>query len=174
MNSLIVPPEVYETGANGTPEEVVRSKGVDTHISTHRDELWTRKIVEGEVVVKEFGDVDDVGRGGRLAGGADFSEELLEGVRTKDVYVRFETGFAQGFLKELGHLESHPEELALFLFLNTKLSIGRDSSRRGCTDSSKLVLKGRGKHVGEQLECDREKQLHEGYNDECSKGNKLE
>lgn len=44
----------------------------------------------------------------------------------------------------------------------------------GYTDDSKLVFKGRGEHVGEQLECDREEELHEGYDDEGSKRDELE
>lgn len=60
VDGLVVTTELEETGTNGATEEVVGSEGVETHVAAGGDELGTGEVVEGEVVVEEFGYVDDV------------------------------------------------------------------------------------------------------------------
>lgn len=60
VDGLVVATELEKTGADGTTEEVVGSEGVETHVAAGGDELGTGEVVEGEVVVEEFGYVDDV------------------------------------------------------------------------------------------------------------------
>ena len=41
-------------------EEVVGTPRVEVHVPAHGDELGTRQVVEGDIVVEEFGNADDV------------------------------------------------------------------------------------------------------------------
>ena len=100
-----------------------------------------------------------------------FAEELLEGVTTQDMSVRLEAGLTKRLLKEFGHLEPHTEELAGLFFLWGRARV-RSRSRRDentGTRSCELVLKRRGKHVGKELEGNREQELHERDHDKNSK-----
>jgi hypothetical protein len=115
-------------------EEVVGAKGVDVHVLARRDELGSRKIVEGEVVLEERGDLHDVLGAWRLAGGADLgatarfpkrtgctaahlAEELLVGSAVAHLLGGRQGRFTDRGLQELGRLESDLEQLALALFL---------------------------------------------------------
>lgn len=60
VDGLVVATELEEPGADGTAEEVVGSEGVEAHVAAGGDELGPGEVVEGEVVVEEFGYVDDV------------------------------------------------------------------------------------------------------------------
>jgi len=91
---------------------------------------------------------------------------LLDLVRTLD------TGFTNSFLQELGHFESNLEELSLLLVLFdhpiswvSSISLN-ERSVRVTTHLLELVSESRGKHVGEELECDREKEFHERDDEE--------
>ena len=67
VNGLVVASKVQQPGSDLAAEEVVCAKRVQAHVARHGHELWTRQVVEGQIVVEEFGHVDDVCRRGRLA-----------------------------------------------------------------------------------------------------------
>jgi hypothetical protein len=41
-------------------EEVVRSKGVDVHVSAHADQLGSTQVVKSDIVVEQLGYPNDV------------------------------------------------------------------------------------------------------------------
>jgi len=105
-----------------------------------------------------------------------FAEELLEGVTTQDVSVRLEARLTKCLLKEFGHLEPHMEELVGPFFLWGRARVRSHSWRdkNTGTRSCELVLKRRGKHVGKELEGNREQELHERDHDRYGKRDDLE
>lgn len=69
IDGLIVATELEETRADGAAEEVVSAERVEAHVAAGRDELGTGEVVEGEVVVEELGDIDNIlFRGGFTSG----------------------------------------------------------------------------------------------------------
>jgi hypothetical protein len=60
MDELVIPPQVKQPGADLSSQEVVGTECIETHIPRHGDELRSGQVVEGEVIVEEFGNVDNV------------------------------------------------------------------------------------------------------------------
>lgn len=118
-NRFVVPTKLEESRANVATEEVVGAECVDAHVPTHGHKLRTGEVVERQVVVKQTRDVDDILRGGGLAGGPNFAEELFERFRAHDMRVCLQSGFTKGLLEELGHLQADTKQLPLFLLLYT-------------------------------------------------------
>lgn len=88
----------------------------------------------------------------------------------------FDSGLAKGFLKELGHLDTDLEQLALLLVLTAyTMSV----NKRACllrewsclAHFFMLVSKGRREHVGKQFESDGQEQLHERNQNKDGEGN---
>ena len=105
-----------------------------------------------------------------------FAEELLEGITAQDVGIRLETGFTKRLLKEFGHLKPHAKELTRLFFLCDRARVrgilgGIETTS---THSCKFVLERRGKHVWEELQGDREQELHKRNHDEDGKRNHSE
>lgn len=68
---MVVSVDVCKAGADGVTKKVVSAESVDVHVAAHADELRTRKVLQGEIIIKELGDANNVLRGRGLAGSAD-------------------------------------------------------------------------------------------------------
>lgn len=68
----IVNSNFLELATNLVFQEIIGTKGVDVHVSTHRDELGTGKVIKGNVIMEEFGNSNDI----RLIGGLSSGSNL--------------------------------------------------------------------------------------------------
>ena len=64
-------------------QKVIRPKGVHSHVPTDGDKLWARQIVQCKFILEEFGDFDNVIRGGCIARGADLTGIINKVVRSQ-------------------------------------------------------------------------------------------
>lgn len=131
-------------------EEIVRTKGVDVHVSTHADELRSTEVIKCEVILEQLGDLDDVLWRGGFTGRSNFTEEFLEFFRADNPFC-FQSGFGNGFLQELGHFDSNTEETPLLLvlergivsFIRAMRKSRLDSQLRVCLQRSTATCWGR-------------------------------
>lgn len=126
----------------------VCAKGVQVHVAADADQLRSAQVIEREVVLEDLADFDDVRRGGSLAGGADFAEEVGEFLAL---------GVRRGY-GEACFLHCCAEEFGDFF--------------AGCAEGGRfgvfglLGFVGAGEEVGEEFQGDGEEELGEGDNDE--------
>lgn len=98
--------------------------------------------------MEQFRNPDQLIRACLLPGRPHFPKEIAKLLDSLCALGPRNTRLLDRLLQELGHLQTHLEQLALLFLL------------------CKLVLKGRGKHVGEQLQGHGEQELHEGDDQE--------
>lgn len=67
----VVHSQFLQSTSNLMLEEIVRSKGIDVDVFTHRNELRSSQVVESDIVVEKLGHSDDVALRGFLSSRSD-------------------------------------------------------------------------------------------------------
>lgn len=84
----IVDSEFLEFATNLMFQKIISTKGVDVHVSTHRNKLGTRKVIKGNVIMEEFGNSNDISLIRGLPSGSNlhafsFIQEIVTMVKAK-------------------------------------------------------------------------------------------
>ena len=77
MTHHIVHSDLFQLVTDVLLEEVIGSPSVNVHVPAHGHKLWSRQVVERDVVVEELGDPNDIRMRRSLTGGSDLICQLI-------------------------------------------------------------------------------------------------